>query len=223
MKTFSLSWFLNPVKTTLLTCLHQTFPPVVPDTDTYCSMLLFNTSTSLITFSVNQTVCPSVLVKPSSGYIIPGGHQIFFLSTHPVNTDLQRHVLPLELNSYPAYTKVRREKWKMVSKVVFPCCLPFSQWLALWCLLRLLIVWIFLFGNRNERIFSTFSMESTLQKEGLYGAKHPVPLVSCISISWNTLYYVKGPTWQHNLKCFPFLLINIQFVLASLLERATYF
>ncbi|NWH37950.1 CFA65 protein, partial [Chloropsis hardwickii] len=83
----------------------KTFPPVVCDTDTYCSMLLSNTSTSLITFSVNQTACPSVLVKPSSGYIIPGGHQIFFLSTHPVNTVLQQHVLPLELNSYLEYTK----------------------------------------------------------------------------------------------------------------------
>ncbi|NXL72599.1 CFA65 protein, partial [Leptocoma aspasia] len=83
----------------------KTFPPVVRDTDTYCSMLLSNTSTSLITFSVNQTACPSVLVKPSSGHVIPGGHQIFCLSTHPVNTILQQHVLPLELNSYPAYTK----------------------------------------------------------------------------------------------------------------------
>ncbi|NXM21691.1 CFA65 protein, partial [Ploceus nigricollis] len=83
----------------------KTFPPVVCDTDTYCSMLLSNPSTSLITFSVNQTACPSVLVKPSLGHIIPGGHQIFLLSTHPVNTVLQQHVLPLELNSYPAYTK----------------------------------------------------------------------------------------------------------------------
>ncbi|NWR42974.1 CFA65 protein, partial [Regulus satrapa] len=83
----------------------KTFPPVVCDTDTYCSMLLSNTSTSLITFNVNQTAGPSVLVKPSSGHIIPGGHQIFFLSTHPVNTVLQQHVLPLELNSYPSYTK----------------------------------------------------------------------------------------------------------------------
>ncbi|NXU36958.1 CFA65 protein, partial [Drymodes brunneopygia] len=83
----------------------KNFPPVVCGTDTYCSMLLSNTGTSLITFSVNQTACPSVLVKPSSGYIIPGAHQIVFLSTHPVNTVLHQHVLPLELNSYPAYTK----------------------------------------------------------------------------------------------------------------------
>ncbi|NXH39067.1 CFA65 protein, partial [Dicaeum eximium] len=83
----------------------KTFPPAVCDTDTYCSMLLSNTSTSVITFSVNQIACPSVLVKPRSGHVIPGGHQIFFLSTHPVNTVLQQHVLPLELNSYPAYTK----------------------------------------------------------------------------------------------------------------------
>ncbi|NXY14896.1 CFA65 protein, partial [Atrichornis clamosus] len=83
----------------------KTFPPVVPDTDTYCSMLLSNTGTSLITFNVNQTACPSVLVKPSSGHISPGGHQIFFLSTHPVNTVWEQHILPLQLNSYPGYTK----------------------------------------------------------------------------------------------------------------------
>ncbi|KAM9235259.1 cilia- and flagella-associated protein 65 [Leptosomus discolor] len=81
------------------------FPPVAPNADTYCSMLLLNTGTSLITFGVNQAACPSVLVKPCSGHIIPGGHQIFFLSTRPVNTVLEHHVLPLQLNSYPGYTK----------------------------------------------------------------------------------------------------------------------
>ncbi|KAL9847951.1 cilia- and flagella-associated protein 65 [Geothlypis trichas] len=83
----------------------KTFPPVVCDTDTYHSMLLSNTSTSLITFSVNHTEDCPVLVKPSLGHVIPGGHQIFLLSTHPVTTVLQQHVLSLELNSYPAYTK----------------------------------------------------------------------------------------------------------------------
>ncbi|XP_054686609.1 cilia- and flagella-associated protein 65 isoform X6 [Grus americana] len=83
----------------------KTFPPVAPNTDTYCSMLLLNTGNSLITFSVNQAACPSVLLKPRSGHVIPGGHQIFFLSTHPVNTVSQQHVLPLQLNSCPGYTK----------------------------------------------------------------------------------------------------------------------
>ncbi|NXD06142.1 CFA65 protein, partial [Nothocercus nigrocapillus] len=83
----------------------KTFPAVAPNTDTYCSMLLLNTGTSVITFSVNQAACPSVLVKPHSGHIIPGSHQIFFLSTHPVNTDPQQHVLPLQLNACPEYTQ----------------------------------------------------------------------------------------------------------------------
>ncbi|NWQ97855.1 CFA65 protein, partial [Burhinus bistriatus] len=83
----------------------KTFPPVAPNTDTYCSMLLLNTGNSLITFSVNQAACPSVLVKPHSGHIIPGGQQIFFLSTHPVNTVSQQHVVPLQLNSCTGYTK----------------------------------------------------------------------------------------------------------------------
>nr|XP_009674405.1 PREDICTED: coiled-coil domain-containing protein 108 isoform X1 [Struthio camelus australis] len=81
----------------------KTFPAVAPNTDTYCSMLLLNTGTSMITFSVNQAACPSVLVKPRSGHIVPGGHQIFFLSTHAVNTDSQQHILPLQLNSCPGY------------------------------------------------------------------------------------------------------------------------
>lgn len=106
------------MKATLFVCLHQTFPPVVCDTDTYHSMLLSNTSTSLITFSVNHTEDCPVLVKPSLGHVIPGGHQIFLLSTHPVTTVLQQHVLSLELNSYPAYTKVRIVKWKMVGSFV---------------------------------------------------------------------------------------------------------
>ncbi|NXW40579.1 CFA65 protein, partial [Nyctiprogne leucopyga] len=83
----------------------KAFPPAAPNTDTYCSMLLLNTGHSSITFSVNQAACPSVLVKPCSGHIIPGGHQIFFLSTRPLNTDSQQHVLPLQLNSCPGYTK----------------------------------------------------------------------------------------------------------------------
>ncbi|KFZ53528.1 Coiled-coil domain-containing protein 108, partial [Antrostomus carolinensis] len=83
----------------------KAFPPVAPNTDTYCSMLLLNTGSSLMTFSVNQAACPSVLVKPCSGHIVPGGHQIFFLSTHPLNTVSQQHVLPLQLNSCPGYTK----------------------------------------------------------------------------------------------------------------------
>ncbi|NWJ00164.1 CFA65 protein, partial [Crypturellus undulatus] len=83
----------------------KTFPAVAPNTDTYCSMLLLNTGASMITFCVNPAACPSVLVKPHSGHIIPGGHQIFFLSTHPVNTDWQQHVLSLQLNACPGYTQ----------------------------------------------------------------------------------------------------------------------
>ncbi|NXP82591.1 CFA65 protein, partial [Ramphastos sulfuratus] len=83
----------------------KAFPAVAPNTDTYCSMLLSNTGTAPITFSVNQAACPSVLVKPCSGHIIPGCHQIFFLCTHPVDTVSQQLVLPLQLNSFPEYTK----------------------------------------------------------------------------------------------------------------------
>lgn len=115
------------MQTTLLACLHQTFPPVALNTDTYCSMLLLNTGTSLITFSVNEAACPSVLVKPRTGHIMPGGQQIFFLFTHPVNTVSQQHVLPLQLNSCPGYTKVGRGKQKMVRKVCSLVVFPFHS------------------------------------------------------------------------------------------------
>ncbi|NXX97356.1 CFA65 protein, partial [Centropus bengalensis] len=86
----------------------KAFPPVAPNTDTYFSALLLNTGTSMITFYVDKDACehkPAVLVKPCSGFIIPGRHQIFFISTHPVNTVSWQHVLFLQLNSWPGYTK----------------------------------------------------------------------------------------------------------------------
>ncbi|XP_048724611.1 cilia- and flagella-associated protein 65 isoform X4 [Caretta caretta] len=83
----------------------KVFPAVGPNTNTYRSVLLWNVGTSPITFCMNQDICPSVLVKPCSGYVASGAHQIFLLSTQPVDMATHQHILSLQLNSYPKYTQ----------------------------------------------------------------------------------------------------------------------
>ncbi|XP_065416527.1 cilia- and flagella-associated protein 65 isoform X3 [Chrysemys picta bellii] len=83
----------------------KVFPAVGPNTNTYRSVLLWNVGTSPITFCMNQDTCPSVLVKPCSGYVAPGAHQIFLLSTQPADMATHQHILSLQLNSYPKYTQ----------------------------------------------------------------------------------------------------------------------
>ncbi|XP_073160973.1 cilia- and flagella-associated protein 65 isoform X1 [Lepidochelys kempii] len=83
----------------------KVFPAVGPNTNTYRSVLLWNVGTSPITFCMNQDICPSVLVKPCSGSVAPGAHQIFLLSTQPVDMATHQHILSLQLNSYPKYTQ----------------------------------------------------------------------------------------------------------------------
>ncbi|CAM5146835.1 unnamed protein product [Eretmochelys imbricata] len=83
----------------------KVFPAVGLNTNTYRSVLLWNVGTSPITFCMNQDICPSVLVKPCSGYVAPGAHQIFLLSTQPVDMATHQHILSLQLNSYPKYTQ----------------------------------------------------------------------------------------------------------------------
>uniref|UniRef100_A0A8C3S3X0 Coiled-coil domain containing 108 n=1 Tax=Chelydra serpentina TaxID=8475 RepID=A0A8C3S3X0_CHESE len=83
----------------------KVFPAVGPNTNAYRSVLLWNVGTSPITFCMNQDICPSVLVKPCSGYVAPGAHQIFLLSTQPADMATHQHILSLQLNSYPKYTQ----------------------------------------------------------------------------------------------------------------------
>ncbi|XP_015270852.1 PREDICTED: coiled-coil domain-containing protein 108 [Gekko japonicus] len=84
---------------------HKVFPPVCQKTTTYCSMLLCNTGTTPISFHISLEKCPSVLVKPHSGFIAPGAHQILILSTCPQETSVQQHSLSLHLNFSPSFTK----------------------------------------------------------------------------------------------------------------------
>uniref|UniRef100_A0A8C5SG10 Cilia and flagella associated protein 65 n=1 Tax=Laticauda laticaudata TaxID=8630 RepID=A0A8C5SG10_LATLA len=84
---------------------HKIFPPVCRNVTTYRSMLLCNVGMTAICFNIGREKCPSVLVKPSCGYIIPGAHQIFFLSTCPTETTIQQHTLLLHLNFWSSFTQ----------------------------------------------------------------------------------------------------------------------
>lgn len=72
-------------------------------------MLVRNVGTTAICFNIGREKCPSVLVKPGCGYIIPGAHQIFFLSTCPTETTIQQHTLLLHLNFWSSFTQVSKE------------------------------------------------------------------------------------------------------------------
>uniref|UniRef100_A0A8D0LCE8 Cilia and flagella associated protein 65 n=1 Tax=Sphenodon punctatus TaxID=8508 RepID=A0A8D0LCE8_SPHPU len=81
----------------------KAFPAVCRHVTTSLSVLLRNSGTEPITFSLGLDRCPSILAKPRCGYITPGGHQIFLLSTCPADTAVQQQLLSLQLNSSPTY------------------------------------------------------------------------------------------------------------------------
>ncbi|XP_053117944.1 cilia- and flagella-associated protein 65 isoform X2 [Hemicordylus capensis] len=83
----------------------KVFPPVCRNTTTHRSMLLCNVGTTAINFNMSLEKCPSVLVKPRCGFIAPGTHQIFLLSTCPEETSVHQHTLSLHLNYCPSYTQ----------------------------------------------------------------------------------------------------------------------
>ncbi|KAJ7345981.1 hypothetical protein JRQ81_001931 [Phrynocephalus forsythii] len=84
---------------------HKVFPPVCQNTTTYRSMLISNVGSTAISFHMSREKCPSLLVKPSGGYIAPGAHQIFVLSTCPTDTSPQEHILALQLNFSSEFTE----------------------------------------------------------------------------------------------------------------------
>ncbi|MEE6488904.1 hypothetical protein FKM82_015429 [Ascaphus truei] len=79
------------------------FPPVNQNVQTQRSLLLQNTGHSLMTFIVDQGSYPTIQVKPLSGHLAPGSHQVLLLRTSPKETRLTKHCLPLQLNYSPDY------------------------------------------------------------------------------------------------------------------------
>ncbi|XP_053554126.1 cilia- and flagella-associated protein 65 [Bombina bombina] len=81
------------------------FPPAEQNGQTQRTLLLQNTGTSILSYTIDQESCPSIQVKPSSGFVAPGSHQILLLRTCPLDTQLSRHCLSLQLNSSPDFVQ----------------------------------------------------------------------------------------------------------------------
>lgn len=81
------------------------FPPATPDLHTYRSLLLQNTGPTIMTFVMDENRCPGLQVKPSTGHLDPGSHQILLVRTSPSDGGLVKHTVPLQLNYSSDYTQ----------------------------------------------------------------------------------------------------------------------
>ncbi|XP_068102097.1 cilia- and flagella-associated protein 65 isoform X2 [Hyperolius riggenbachi] len=74
------------------------FPPVRQDGHTHRSLLLQNTGSTVMTYIIDQNSCPDVQVKPATGHLAPGSHQVLLARSSPHETGLMRNTLSLQLN-----------------------------------------------------------------------------------------------------------------------------
>ncbi|XP_056390442.1 cilia- and flagella-associated protein 65 [Hyla sarda] len=81
------------------------FPPARQDGHTHRSLLLQNTGPTILTFVIDENSCPGVQVKPNSGHVDPGSHQVLLARTSPSDSGLTKHTVPLQLNYSPDYTQ----------------------------------------------------------------------------------------------------------------------
>ncbi|XP_053327812.1 cilia- and flagella-associated protein 65 [Spea bombifrons] len=88
-----------------LDCPRAVFPPVKQNGQAQRTLLIQNTGPLPLAYAIDQTSCPSAQVKPASGQIPSGSHQILLLRTSPTQAGLTRHQLPLQLNFSPDFTQ----------------------------------------------------------------------------------------------------------------------
>lgn len=58
-----------------------------------------------MTFSLAPNSSSDITLRPSSGLIGPGAHQVFLISTYPKGTSWRQHIFYLNFNFYPQYLK----------------------------------------------------------------------------------------------------------------------
>ncbi|XP_048200691.1 cilia- and flagella-associated protein 65 isoform X2 [Perognathus longimembris pacificus] len=81
------------------------FPAVPSGESSYRSLLLENKGSDLLTFNLTPKSSSDITLRPTSGIIAPGAHQIFMISTHPKGTSWKQHLFYLQFNFYPQYLK----------------------------------------------------------------------------------------------------------------------
>ncbi|XP_073490445.1 cilia- and flagella-associated protein 65 [Aquarana catesbeiana] len=93
------------VPSCILDSPRMVFPPVRQDEHTNRSLLIKNTGSMIMTYVIDQKSCPNVQVKPASGHLEPGSHQVLLVRTSPQETGLIRKTLPLKLNYSTNFTQ----------------------------------------------------------------------------------------------------------------------
>ncbi|XP_035294734.1 cilia- and flagella-associated protein 65 isoform X2 [Cricetulus griseus] len=81
------------------------FPAVSAGEPSYRSLLLVNKGPMLLTFSLTPNSSSDITLRPSSGLVAPGAHQVFLISTYPKGTSWKQHIFYLQFNFYPQYLK----------------------------------------------------------------------------------------------------------------------
>ncbi|CAH6791790.1 Cfap65 [Phodopus roborovskii] len=81
------------------------FPAVSSGEPSYRSLLLVNKGPMLLTFSLAPSSSSDITLRPSSGLVAPGAHQVFLISTYPKGTLWKQHIFYLQFNFYPQYLK----------------------------------------------------------------------------------------------------------------------
>ncbi|XP_072274117.1 cilia- and flagella-associated protein 65 [Pyxicephalus adspersus] len=81
------------------------FPPVRQDVHTCRSLLLQNNGSTIMTYVIDQKTCTNVQVKPASGHLEPGSHQILLVRTSSQETGLIKNTLQLQLNYSADFTQ----------------------------------------------------------------------------------------------------------------------
>ncbi|XP_071475534.1 cilia- and flagella-associated protein 65 [Marmota flaviventris] len=81
------------------------FPAVSSGEPSYRSLLLVNKGSLLLIFSLAPKSSSDITLRPASGLVAPGAHQIFLISTYPKGTSWKQHIFYLQFNFYPQYLK----------------------------------------------------------------------------------------------------------------------
>ncbi|KAM6178404.1 cilia- and flagella-associated protein 65 [Rhynchocyon petersi] len=81
------------------------FPAVPPGEPSYRSLLLINKGSMLLTFKLTSKGSSDIILRPSSGVLAPGAHQIFLICTYPKGNTWKQHLFYLQFNFYPQYLK----------------------------------------------------------------------------------------------------------------------
>ncbi|XP_075386330.1 cilia- and flagella-associated protein 65 [Tenrec ecaudatus] len=78
--------------------------PAVPAGEPSCrSLLLVNKGSMLLTFNLESKRSPDIMLRPTSGLVAPGGHQIILVCTYPKGNFWTEHIFHMLFNACSQY------------------------------------------------------------------------------------------------------------------------